>query len=197
MPGIAGNNRHALEVTPSGPATRELAQDESNCDGDWNSPDRKEEEHGNEHELGRNREPGPDLELHLRRHGVRGEQQDHRDDRRAPRRFDQHREGDCGHEEAAADDQRGEPFRAGKRLRPPLAPFLDESVAFRIEVRRVAAVESVGGARYCHGHATDLSGVSRADLSAALDAMASLERGFAPVVTPKGDSWMPSYAHGK
>jgi hypothetical protein len=152
MPGIARNNRHAPKVILPRSATCELAEHESNCHGDRNDPNRKQEEHRDEHKLGRDRETGSDLELHSRRCRVRDEQQGDRSYRRAPRRVDQHRKGDGSHEETATDDQRCKPFPMGKRQRPPSAAFLDEGISLRIEVSRVTPVKNLGGALYCGGH---------------------------------------------
>jgi hypothetical protein len=94
--------------------------------------DGQHEEHGDEHELGRDRPAGADLELDLRGEGVRQKKGGDRDEGRRPVRRERIGERDRRRHERAADRDRGGDLAAGEPLRPPRPRLLDQPVGFGV-----------------------------------------------------------------
>ncbi len=74
MPGIGEAEQRPLDVQSAPCSVDDARQQDRGGHADRHEPQRQDEEHRHEHELGRDGKPGADLEIETKCRGVRGDQ---------------------------------------------------------------------------------------------------------------------------
>ena len=95
---------------------------------------REQEEHRNEDELRRDRRADADLELHLRRHRIRGDEEDEKADGRVPVSGERKLKDGAGGEERQGADARDAGVAALERRTGAGSALLDQGVAVLIRL---------------------------------------------------------------
>ena len=109
---------------------------------------RQQCEHRHEHELGRHRRPGPDLEVDSRCQRVGRDEDDHGRKPCCPRRVGQQCERDRGCQERAAEQEGGKSIAIPERPRGQLPRALDQRIGFDLRAAQGDAALGRGGSRH-------------------------------------------------
>ena len=110
-----------------------------------NGADRKQEQHRDEHEFGRERAAAADLELDPRGDREGDHEQGEEKGRGAPRRGGKEGERDGDRDEAGGKEPAREPLVPEQRVELPFAPLLEELLRYRVELGRCRSVHRLSG----------------------------------------------------
>src|SRR4051794_28952584 len=125
MPGIAGLRERPLDVAQSSSAVDEICDHDRGRDAERNLPERQDEEHRHEQELGWHRKARTDLEVEPPRGGVGRDQREVDECRRRAVAGKQEREGDGDRRESAAEHGGRDSLAPPEAALSPLALSLD------------------------------------------------------------------------
>ena len=111
----------------------EAADHDPGRDGERNEPHREHEQHRHENQLRRHCGAGPHLEVEPERGCVRTDQDEHREDARAPLGRDEHRHQQGDRDEASGEDDERQELPPREALKAPGAPLLDDALLVWVE----------------------------------------------------------------